>query len=94
MSPAVARRSPHGHELPLLERRRLEVVQRLRACPGVRYSWGIVNGCLHPEPGAPVSVMLAIRTAEGIVTGELQFPREKFQVDEAARLLDSHGRLV
>lgn len=65
-------------ELTALERRRARVERELVEHPGQRAAIDAADSPLRPEAGKPVSVVVAIRTTAGIVSGELSVPRERF----------------
>jgi hypothetical protein len=71
-----------------LTRRIRFVTRQLEHNPTHRYAWDAVNAPLLPEPGEPVSVVLARRIAGGIVTEVLSVPRESFN------FVDFHAALV
>ena len=57
---------------------RVRVERELAEHPEQRVVFDAIDAPLRPEPGAPVSIMLAVRTPIGIVSGELSVPRERF----------------
>lgn len=61
-----------------LEARQQEVEARLRTDQNLRIAADVADAPLRPEPGRPVSIVLAVRTAAGIVSAELHAPRERF----------------
>lgn len=61
-----------------LQRRHADVWKQLLEHPEQRAAYDIADAPLRPEPGSPVSVVIAIRTAAGIVSAELHIPRERF----------------
>jgi hypothetical protein len=63
---------------PVVRARLLKVAQQLRDRPDQRLATDVIDAPLKRGSGAPVSVVLAVRTAAGIVAGELQVPRERF----------------
>lgn len=72
-----------------LERRIAYCSQQLAAHPERRYQWHAAGGPLMPEPGEPVSVVLAVRLATGqVVAGELSIPRERFDGAAVQAFLD------
>jgi hypothetical protein len=72
----LAAERPPQH--PDLDRRQAHVERELAAHPEKRVAFDIGNASLRPESGEPVSVVLALRTAAGIVSGELHIPRDRF----------------
>jgi len=71
-------RMPSDPAARALEHRRRKVERELVEHPEQRVAFDAVGVPLRPEPGASVSVMLAVRTPVGIVSGELSISREKF----------------
>jgi hypothetical protein len=67
-----------GYAPSPLEQRRRKVEQQLRDTPALRLAADVTDAPLRPEPGRPVSVVIAVRTAQGIVSGEFQAPRDRF----------------
>ena len=63
---------------PGLEVRRAKVEGRLLADKTLRVAFDVENVPLVAGPGEPVSVLLAVRTAQGVVSGALQIPRERW----------------
>ena len=63
---------------PALERRREQVERKLGAHPELRVVADALDAPLRGEPGSPVSVVIAVRTGIGIVSGELRVPRDRF----------------
>lgn len=61
-----------------VERRRARLEAELHQHPERRIATDVANAPLRPESGEPVSVVMAVRTAEGIVAGEFTIPRERF----------------
>jgi hypothetical protein len=83
--PAILEALATGDSVPIatqgnpdLERRRARVERELAEHREQRHASDVVDAPLRPEPGSPVSVVLAVRTAAGIVSGELHIPRERF----------------
>lgn len=76
----------------VLEGRRRQVEERLRSQPALRRAFDIAGAPLTPEPGPPVSLVLAVRTDLGIVSGELHVPREKFDAVLIIQALEAAGR--
>jgi hypothetical protein len=60
------------------EERRARVASRLRANPGMRVAFDVDDAPLEVDPGAPVSVVLAVRHGEQILSGEVHVPRERW----------------
>lgn len=81
-----------GHQPSTLAVRRQRVEQQLRDAPGLRLTADVAGAALRmperdeygrrraeqPEPAGVVSIIVAVRTQLGIVSGELQAPRERF----------------
>jgi hypothetical protein len=63
-----------------LEPRRDLVLGKLQADPSMRVAFDVRDVPMQPEAGHPVSLVLAVRTPAGIGTGELQIPRERFDM--------------
>jgi len=61
-----------------LERRRRCLERELVAHPEQRVAVHVANAPLRVGPGEPVSVVIAVRCAAGIVSAELHIPRERF----------------
>jgi hypothetical protein len=62
------------------------------AAAAQRYAFEVIGPApLLPEPGAPVLMMLAARTGEGITTGVLEVPRESFDSAAIAAWLEECG---
>jgi hypothetical protein len=73
-------------ELVTLERRRQQVERELAEHSEKRVA---ADAPLRPEPGAPVSVVIACRTPAGIVSGELLVQRERFDAALFFRTLEA-----
>ena len=58
--------------------RRAYVEGQLTEHPEERVAVHVAEAPLLPGPGAPVSVVIAIRTRAGTVTAELHVPRERW----------------
>lgn len=67
-----------GYQRSALEERRRKVEGQLLDSPTLRLAADVAEAPLRPEPGPPVSIVVAVRTASGIVSGELQAPRDRF----------------
>jgi hypothetical protein len=77
---------------PTLEARAYRCVCQLEAQPAARYGWDVQGaGFLQGESGPPVSVVLGIRTPGGIATGELQVPRERWDMAAFVAHLEAQG---
>jgi hypothetical protein len=61
-----------------LDRRRAKVERELQANPSLHVAVDVANAPPRPEPGPPVSLVLALRTAAGIVSAEFLVPRERW----------------
>jgi hypothetical protein len=85
---APTRPAPH----PELERRRALIERDLAEHPDKRVAFDVADAPLRPEPGEPVSVVLAFRTPVGIVSGELHVPRERFEPVLFIRTLEETSR--
>jgi hypothetical protein len=72
-----------------LQHRRAKVERQLRAHPELRIWTDADNVPLRPEPGEPVSLVIAVRTRMGIVSGELLIPRDRF---DAGLVIDTLTR--
>ncbi len=77
---------------PDLEARRAHVERELAEHPEKRVAFDVADAPLRPEPGAPVSVVLAVRTAAGIVSGELHIPRKRFDAALFLKTLEESSR--
>jgi hypothetical protein len=76
-----------------LDDRRRCVEERLRKRSEDRVAFDVADAPLKPCPGEPVSVVLAVRTAAGIVSGELRVPRERFDASLFLRTLTDTASL-
>ena len=70
--------TPAAPVVRALERRRAEVIARLKADPALRYSFDVQGASPIGPAQADVSVMLGVRTADGVVAGELRVPAERW----------------
>jgi hypothetical protein len=61
-----------------LEHRRKKLETGLRDYPERRVATDVADAPLRPGPGTPVSVVIAVRTGAGVISGELLVPRERF----------------
>jgi hypothetical protein len=55
-----------------------KVERELRAHPMRRYAVDLADVPLKAAPGAPLSVVLAVRHGEQILSGEILIPRERW----------------
>jgi hypothetical protein len=62
----------------MLEARRARVERQLVAHPEQRRAFDVADVPLTAGPGEPVSVVLAVRHGEQILSGELHIPRERW----------------
>lgn len=62
------------------EARRATVETALRFRPELRVAFDVAEAPMTAEPGAPISVMLAVRHGEHILTGELHIPRQRWDM--------------
>ena len=69
---------PSDAALVALARRRAAVAADLRAHPEARYSFDVQGATPIGPAQADVSVMLGVRTADGVVAGELRVPAERW----------------
>lgn len=76
-----------------VEARRRRVEERLRERSEDRVAFDVADAPLKPGPGEPVSVVLAVRTAAGIVSGELRVPRDRFDAALFERALTETASL-
>lgn len=67
-----------GFEPSELERRRARVECQLTEHPEQRVAMEALDAPLLPAAGEPVSLLVACRTAAGIVSAELRIPRDRF----------------
>lgn len=70
------------------EARQARVETELRARADLRVVFDVAEAPMKAEPGAPVSVMLAVRHGEHILSGELHIPRERWDVALFMRTVD------
>ena len=83
---------PANADVRALERRRADVVARLKADPALRYSFDVANASPAAPADGPVSVMLGLRTATGaIVTAELRIPADRWP---GIALFTEHWRIA
>ena len=76
-----------------LHRRGVEVVQRLKAKPALRYSWDVENATPAGPASSDVSVMLGIRQGDGtILTGALRIPGDRWDMGAFMAALDGEAR--
>ena len=74
---------------PALEMRGALAARRLLDDGKLRVTFDVVDAPLRSEKsGPPVSVVLAVRTPQGIVFGELHIPRERWDVVLFAQILE------
>jgi hypothetical protein len=69
---------PTDPAVQALEARRQKVEAQLLANPKLRMAADVTDAPMRPEAGRPVSIVVAIKTPQGIVSGELEAPRERF----------------
>lgn len=62
------------------EERRACVEAELRVRPEKRVAFDVIDAPTKAEAGAPVSVVLAVRHGEHILTGELRIPRQRWDL--------------
>lgn len=79
-------------ELATLERRRAYVKRELQEHGELRVSTHVQDAPLRPEPGQPISVMVAVRTTDGIVSAEYSIPRERFDIVLFTKMLEETSR--
>lgn len=89
---AVEGGPPRRVSSSVLERRRAKVEYDLARHPEQYVSVDVVDAPLRPEPGDPVSVVIACRTAVGIVSAELVIPRERFDPAPFFKTLEETSR--
>jgi hypothetical protein len=70
------------------EERRTWVEAELRAIPEKRVAFHVIDAPTKAEPGAPVSVVLAVRHGEHILTGEMRIPRQRWDLALFLRTID------
>src|SRR5262249_7691801 len=88
----AARASSVDPTARILKRRCRKVEAQLRADPALRVTFDSGNAPMSPEPGPPVSVVIAIRTSAGIVSAELHIPRERFDAALFFQTLEQQAR--
>jgi len=88
--PSILRELVAEHVLAerVLEGRRARVERQLLARPELRRSFDVADTPLTASPGEPVSVVLAVRHGEHILSGELHSPRERWDMELFLRTLD------
>lgn len=62
------------------ELRQTLVEAELLAQPEKRVAFDVIDAPLTAEPGKPISVMLAVRHGEHVLTGELRIPRQRWDL--------------
>ena len=71
------------------EARHGKVEAELRARPELRVAFDVVDAPVTAAPGTPVSVVLAVRHGEHILSGELHVPRERWGMALFLRTVDT-----
>jgi hypothetical protein len=64
----------------------------LRAHPERKRAFDVADAPLKAGPGAPVSVVVAVRHGEQILSGELHIPRERWDLAAFIALMESPER--
>jgi hypothetical protein len=84
-------RREHDSLVPVHRRqaRQIWVEPELLAHPELRVVFDGAHVPLEASLGEPVSVVLAVRTPVGIVSGELRIPRERFDAPLFLRVLET-----
>lgn len=70
------------------EARQARVEADLRANPDKRVCFEVAGAPLKGSPGEPVSVMLAVRHGDQILSAELHIPRERWDIKEFIATVD------
>jgi hypothetical protein len=76
------------HAERALEARRQRVADQLRTNPDKRVCFEVADAPLNGSPGEPVSVVLAVRHGDQILTGELHIPRERWDMKAFLTTID------
>lgn len=66
----------------VLTLRREKVEGQLQENPKLRLAADVEDAPLAPEPGRTVSIVVAVRTTDGVVSGELHAPRDRFSATD------------
>ena len=74
------------------EARQAKVEAVLLAHPEQQRAFDVVDAPLKAGSGAPVSVVLAVRHGEQILSGELRIPRERWHLAAFVALMESPER--
>lgn len=74
---------------PTLERRRAKVEKQLLSHPELRRAFDVADAPLKSGLGDPISVVLAVRHGEQILSGELHIPRERWDMALFLRTVDN-----
>jgi hypothetical protein len=69
--------------------RQAKVEAELRARRDLRVAFDVTEAPLKAAPGDPVSVVLAVRHREHILSGELHIPRKRWDMALFLRMVDS-----
>jgi hypothetical protein len=72
--------------------RQAKVERELRAHPERKRAFDVADAPLKAAPGEPVSVVLAVRHGEQILSGELRIPRERWDLVAFVALMESPER--
>jgi len=73
------------------EARQAKVEAALRASPELRVAFDVEGAPPKAEPGEPVSVMIAVRHGEDILSREVRIPRERWDVRAFLATVESGG---
>jgi hypothetical protein len=74
------------------EARRAKVEAELRAHPELQRAFDVADAPLKAESGASVSVVLAVRHGDQILSGEVLVPREKWNSAALIAVLETEGK--
>jgi len=83
---AVAAGSPDGI---VREARQAKVEAQLRAHPELNRAFDVAEAPLAGSPGEPVSVVIAVRHGDQILSGEVHIPRERWDLAAFLAVMDS-----
>ena len=64
----------------VLEARRARVEQQLLAHPELRRAFDVTDPTIEAGPGNPISVVLAVRHGDQILSGQLHIPRARWSL--------------
>jgi hypothetical protein len=87
-APAEAATSNTDEATTAREARQAKVEAVLLAHPEQQRAFDVVDAPLKAGPGEPISVVLAVRNGDQIISGELAIPRERWDLKAFLALMD------